>query len=337
MVFSDDGRYLTDIRVKSTRSWVLNGIGQADFVMAATDPKCRRTFLELGNLLLILHPSLPAWIGVIDKPRLWSNGTVSVRAYEIMKIMQWRRTPENTKLTGTAGAIAQTLVAIGNTEGDMRIRLSVISGDGTPREETMGDSAWVHLQRVRARANNDIVVTYSLTGGRLTAHAQWLAKAGTGEKPLVALVQNKNLEAGDLLSEDGDFYNDLLGKSDASSAGAQITSRVIDTVSINQFGLRQGKKIFYGNRVQGTLDANTAREVKVNGRPRRNASQVALDIGDTFKSLRLGAVLRSRLTAAGFMGDRPAFAANVRIFGMRYTDGAGRCEVMDQEDASGQF
>lgn len=338
MLFTNDGRYLTDIRVNSTRSWILNGIGQAEFTIAVTDPKCRRLYLDFGNLLLIQHEKLPDWIGVIDVPMVFQSGKVTVRAYEITKIMQWRRTPENTTFKGSAGRIASQLFACANEQGDTRMRLEIVSGGGSTRQELLGDSVWVHLDRIRQRANNDMVITPGYAGTRLIANVEWVARAGRGEKPLVSLVEGKNLENGNVtLTVDGDFYNDQLGVSDGATDDAKLFSNEDDPASISQYGLRQGKISFSNIQDQGSLDASVRKEIRINSVPRKIVSLVALDVGDTFKYLRLGTVFNTRLTTAGFTGDAIGYKTQTRVFGMRFTDGSGRCEILNQDSADGSF
>jgi hypothetical protein len=335
-VFSRNGTPLADLRTSVTRSWVLNGIGRAEFMLATNDPKCTRENIEFGNLVLVQHETLPDWIGVIHTPRQWFAGAVLVTAYEIIKITQWRRTPENQMLTGTAGQIFSQLIDIANSRVDTRLRSAVVSGDGTSRQETLSDSVWAHINRVRRRSNNDWLVNSGFIAGRLAANMTWRAMAG--DAPLQSLVEGYNIEFPQTpLAEDGEIYNDVLGQGEATTSGERIFSNAIAQDSISRFGLREIKKLFDGNSEQATLDTNTMAEAARVSRPIATSSLVALNVGQTFAACKLGNTLNVQFRTVGFGGSGTGYTANVRIYGMRYADNTGKLEIQTQESADGQF
>lgn len=329
-VFSNTGEALTTLRAAVKRSWVLGGIGQAQFQIAYTDPKCLQEYLEFGNYVLIQHETLPDWIGVIDTPRQWGVNAVTVNAYEVPMLWEWRVMPLKTTLNGTAGSIFEQLITLANDEGDTRIVPGSIYGDGVDRQEKLSDTAYQHIMNVRYRSGNDYKFRPTIQDRLLTIYADWVEYVG--ERPLVMLSEGHNIEANEnLLTEDGDIINDIYAYGDNTTSGTRLAARVFDDTSISRYGLRQKSQTFAGNTLLTTLTSNATSFVNNNKDPQRILRVRALNIGDTFSALRLGNVLNLTMQSVGFVRGQRGFSSDVRIYGISYNSGEGIAELIVKE------
>ena len=330
-VYNYRGEPLTTLRANVTCSWVLGGIGEATFDIAYTDPKCQQAYLEYGNLLLVEHSNLPPWVGVIDTPRAWKRSSVSVRAYDITKLWQWRNTTAGQLLKGTAGVLFNALVYIANAAGETCIRPGSIYSDGIDRQETLSDYVGKHIDTIRTRSGSDYQLRPVKDGqNRLLVYIDWVARVGVYCSAI--LTEGKNVESTDgVMSEEGTIVNQMVGYGDTTTAGKRLQSTKTDYASISQFGLRQGFTTFSGNTVQSTLDANTQAFLNANKTPARILKLKALDVGNTFANLSLGNTLRVNLFSIGFTNGGRGYSANVRIQGMKYVSNSQTVELIVTE------
>jgi len=330
-IYSKYGEPLTDIRAGVVRSWVLNGVGQAEFGIAYTDPKCRRAYFEFGNYVTIEHTNLPIWAGVIDTPRQWRGNYLTVRAYEMGYMLKYRRTTAGLKLTGKAGEIASDLVRLANEQGDTQLRVGEIYGGGSDREETLGDTAYSHMDAVRRRSGNEWTIIPDLDGKQLVGNFNWHYKAGRTVTE-IELTEKNTEKTSYTLSEEGEILNDIRGYGDAITSATRLVAYSQDYESMGRYGRRQGTKTYSGNRQQATLDANTAADVALRKNPEMVFQATALDVGSTFNALRLGNRIGVNVSGVGFTDDGLGYRSTVRIVGMRYSDFTDSVELITSED-----
>lgn len=330
-IYNNGGVPLTDIRASVIRSWVLNGIGQAEFEIAYTDTKCRRAYLEFGNLIKIEHTHLPDWVGVIDTPRQWREGKVLIRAYEMGKLLMWRISPASLKITGTAGDLVTQLLQIANEQGDTTLRIGDVYGGGGNREETLGDTIFTHLDGIQKRTGFEWTITPDSDGGSLTCNLNWHYKTGINV-PSPELTEKNTEKNSYTFSEEGDIVNDLTGYGDALTPTTRLTAFAADQTSIGQYGRRQAKKVYYGNRVQSTLDANVEADLVQKKDPIKVFQATVLNVNSVFNTLRLGNRINTNILGFGFTDDGKGYQSQVRILGMRYSDFSDKVELLTTED-----
>jgi len=91
------GKILTEVIADvGAVSWILDGIGRTRVTLPVTGPKATETNLQIGNrVYLEMDHGLPAWGGVLDMPRVWSQKTVGTACYGIEQLFQTRCTEKN--------------------------------------------------------------------------------------------------------------------------------------------------------------------------------------------------------------------------------------------------
>jgi len=333
MIYDQGGAALAEVEASVTRSWVLSDVGEAAVTLAITDAKCRQEVIEFGRLVVVEHDRLPAWVGVIDVPRDWSRMKVIVKSLSAEQIFHYRVPPAVKTLTGTAGALFAEMLAIANLQGDTLMRPGEIYLGGQTRQETINLTRLLaEIKRVSNRSGHEWGVTPEIgTDGRLTLRAHWWERRG-GMVDDLALEEGWNIEAtDDVLSEQGEIVNWLMGYGD----GATWASRPIvirqDDDSIARYGLHQDARAYDGVTSPATLEASVLADLARLKQPRRTFGLTALDVGNTFTRVGLGNILRLRLISTGFTGDASGLEATVRVRAMEYKEAENKLDLVVDE------
>jgi hypothetical protein len=320
-IFDREGFTVAEFRASVERSLVIGGEGRAEFNYPSRKTDIvNDKVLRFGNWLLVESDSLPAWVGVIDTPRAWSPRVVAVHAYTPDRVFGWRRGPLEEKLVGSAGAIFEKLIVKVNQPETTVIRAGDIWRGGVQMEETINPTPLAEdLQRIVERSGEE----YSFrpetdSSGRLVIYADWVQRLG--EDTTALLHEGKgggNIESlNDVFVEDGDIVNDVLAYGDGLSWKSKPTQIVSDPKSGQRYGLRQTSEAFSGVSNTTTLKNNGTERLQQSAETIKLFHVNALNVGDTYKYLRLGNRLALRLENIGFIGGGLGFETNVRIAGM---------------------
>ena len=332
-VFDKYGYGLGDIEANTTRSWVLNDVGRCDFDFAKTDTKCTPAYLEFGNILLITHEKLPAWVGVIYTPREWNNEAVNVTAYSAEWILSKRNTSQKV-VTGTAGTIFKSILNFSNAHplNDKPILPGSVFDGGVTIDEELKDDALTHVQNIAEASGNDFDVTHSLDiNGRLQLLGNWYEVRGiqTGEYFREGGGDGHNIElSSNIMTEQDDFYNEILGYGDAESSSTRILSVQYDDDSIRKYGLLQGITTLQSSNTPATVQEATKQYLQENREPKRVFDLSALDVGNTFKKLAVGNVWNTEIHSVGFLQNGFGASDQVRIIGMEYIDAVNKVRLI---------
>lgn len=304
-IFDRFGSPLAEIDAVCPRSWVLNGIGQAQLTIAKTDPKATERNLRFGNLVYIEHDRAPAWGGVLwpSAPRTWTDTAIHFAAIGPESILKRRRT----NFQGEQATL-QGLLGVANQAEDTRLRFA--EGSANPGLILEGNWYWPSVHAL-------ITVLATNTGyewgaeprldwtGRLLFDVAFYRRRGVERSQTLIEGVNVAKASGEspVVTEQGDIFNDVLAWGDATNTDrtAMINS---NQASINLYGLSQE------TIPAGTTDALTANEMSktelaARQFPRRTFKLSALDVNNTFDSLRLGDTLPVWLTRYGFTDNQP--------------------------------
>lgn len=320
-IFDRNGFPLAEFRASVERSLVISGEGRAEFNYPSRKTDVvNKDVLRFGNWLLVESDTFPPWVGVIDTPREWSPRVVAVHAYTPEKVFGWRRGPFEEKVTGSAGAIFEKLIAKVNQEEATIIRAGDIWSGGVQREETLNPTPLSEdLERLVERSGEEYQWRPETdASGRLIVYADWVQKLGADTTAL--LHEGKaggNIESlSNVVVEDGEIVNDLLAYGDGITWKSRPYVIVSDVDSILDYGLRQKAEEFSGVTNTNTLKNNGQTQVNISKDPERTYHINALNVGDTYKYIRLGNRLVLRLENMGFTGDGLGWEATIRITGM---------------------
>jgi hypothetical protein len=305
-------------------SWILNGIGRMQFSLAANNQKATDATLLPGNRILVeFDNGLPVWGGVIDLPRSWSDGVITVNAYTIEHLLQYRLTSRSTTFDGVpVGAIlARTLLEI-NSAWPEGITLGRTWLGGMPHYPRFHfKSAWDVCESIRRMESCDIVFEPVLENGMIFFNAHLLERWGEDKSDRYAFTEGANI-AGLSYTEQGPLVNSAV----AAGAGATWTERAViraeDSASIQRFGLRERLDIYADATYQTTLEMH-ARDRLAQAHPLRRFGLEVVDAEPApFGTYGIGDILRLEAASVGW-----GYSGQVRVIGMEYNDGVLKLAV----------
>lgn len=302
-IFTRAGFALADIDGQFPRSWKINDVGECSFMMATTDAKCSEQNLRYGNLLLVQSDRFVPWVGVIDTPRNWAPGIVTVKAYSAERILKYRRGSQVSAIKGTPGNIFDKIIATANAQNGTQFASGEVYYGGSSMAEKIDLSALLaELQRICVDYGREYDVTPALdANGRLTLTANFYLRRGAARQ---IVLDNANTEAADnmnVLSEQGDIFNDVLGYGNGLTWASKGTSIHVDSASQALYDVRQ-TTVNYDDDEQGSLDQKTTRHLQVSKKPRNVLTLSILDAANGW-DIRLGDVVPVQLVGYGFLAD----------------------------------
>lgn len=319
-IFDRQGFPLAEFRAAVERSLVIAAEGRAEFTYPSrkTDVVNEKV-LQYGNWLLVESSALPPWVGVIDLPREWSPRAGAVHAYTPERVFRQRRGPLEKKITASAGAHLEWLLTRTNEAEPTIIRAGNIWRGKRQLDETFNPSRLSEdLKRIQERSAEEYIWRPETDeSGKLVVYVDWVERLGDQTDAL--LHEGKgggNMERlNNVLVEDGEIYNDILAYGDGMAWGSKPKYTVTDPESISKYGLRQHSESFMGvTDVKGLQ--RVAEEFLVGKKnPRRTFHVNALNIGDTFKYIRLGNILKLQFENMGFSSG-VGLSTYARITGM---------------------
>lgn len=337
IVFDRSGKRIGFLRASVQRWWTLNEYGQATFEISVNDPKANAKYLRFGNWILIRHPKLPDWGGVIDTPRDWdySRGVITVTAYGGEYLLSFRR-PESGEhaqvLNGSPGANFTEIIAIANRAEDLNIRIGEIEDEKEARETkliaTNPSGLYDDVVALAEDAGFDWDISPALdSNGRMYWKANWRKHRG---KTRTFVLQDTLHLTGDLsLSEQGKIINDLLVVGDGNSSNKTPKSNPpVDDASRDSYGLRQGTETVSTKDSDSTLKATGEVRLAYWKQPRSTLTPTVLDVGAAFENIEIGDSIPVRLSRAGF-AEKGGFGwtGTARVTMMDYSDDENDLEV----------
>lgn len=321
--FDPDGLPIAEFRAAIPRSFAIGDEGRAQFIYPSRKTNIvNEKVLQFGNWLLIENTHLPPWVGVIDDPRTWATRTVTVSAYTPERVLGWRIGPLEEVVTGAAGQIFERILYYVNLSEKTIIQPGTLWRGGVRRSETLNPTPLnKDLQRLQERSREEYrwrpVVD---ANGRLSVFADWMELLG--EETSALLHEGRgggNIEAvGNILVEDGPITNEILAFGEGMSWQSKPHVRRQDASSISKYGLRQMSKEYAGVADLQTLAENGDAFLAQFKEPARSFKINALNVGDTFKYMRLGNRMPLRFESVGFYAGAQGYQTTVRIMGMSY-------------------
>jgi hypothetical protein len=323
-IFNIDGSVqVAQFQARVERSWAIGDESRATFTYSSRKTEIvNDDVLRFGNYVLLQNDALMDWVGVIDIPRKSGPRVVQVHCYSPEHVFGWRRGPLERTLTGSAGTIFANLLSYVNTAQPTPITSGSIWRGGPQREETINPTPLSEdLLRLYERSQEEYqwrpVVTDS---GRLLIYADWLERLGVDTPAL--LHEGKgggNLEAtSNILVEDGPIINDILAYGEGLTWNTKPNITVPAHDSIARYGLRQSAKEYQGVTSGATLKVHADKELAKFSEPPKTFTLTALNVGDTFKYIRMGNRMNLQFQNIGFSSGISGLEIKVRIIGAHY-------------------
>lgn len=314
-------------------SWILNGVGKSGIALSTSDSKCTEENLQIGNrLYLEFDNGLPAWGGVLDLPREWDGGTVSMTAYTIEQLLKTRKTRKtHAFFERPAGIIFRDLLIQEENEDPMGITIGSIWKGGRPHWPRYHyKSLWYVLDySIRRMERCDFMFTPYIDNGHIKFRADFYQEAGDDRSASVELIEGKNTAAGLRLREHGKIINSYYAVGEGSTWGPERTVIAArDLESIAKYGLREVGKVIPGVSQSATLVMHARQAIDQYSAPRKLFTLPVVNQEPAlFASYGVGDTIGCTLSSFGFNG----FQGTVRILGRELDPANGECELVVEE------
>lgn len=312
-------------------SWILCGIGKLRFNLATSDEKCRPDLLAFGNRVWVeFDNGLPPWAGVIDTPRSWSSGTVTVTAYTIEHLLRYRITDRGRYFsTAPVGAIFAALLQECEAEEPLNIKVGQCWYGGVLHSPAYHFKSlwWILSESLTKMERCEFEFVPMLRGGAISWTARLAEVVGEDRSAQFALVDGVNLEAGAAVDEQGDIVNVAVAVGAGTTWGSdRPISAVEDTESRGRYGLRAVAEQYGSVSQVETLERHARRRLLADAKPRLRFQVSALDTEPArFGAYRVGDILRCELSALwGWRG-------RVRVLAREYHPRSGTCSLVIEE------
>lgn len=295
-------------------SWVENKPGRLVFNMPLGHDGFAYKYLKWGVKVTAQFDWFkPLWVGFVEPPRKWQQGNIVVNCRSMEYIFHHRRQRDVTtegKLTaplllkGPGGALVKQILQIANSKRSTFIVAGNINMGGEERQETVDDLLDFHLTNIAKRTGSVWNVTANNVGGALQMYLNYFPQR---DRVIDYLIEEGvNLETqqtGDILVEDGDIPNDVLGTGDESVREEVLAFIAEDKTAMNQFGLRQTIVQFPGNVESGTIKENTVNYLRDNKEAIKSINPVLPYNEEVASRLMLNTMLPVRLHSVGFKAN----------------------------------
>lgn len=331
-----DGAFLTTLSATADRSWVMNDKGKCTLYLSTQDEKTIRAYMGERNLICITHEKLPMWAGVIETDQDWDDrGGVQFTAWSAASLWIGRCPTQGQVKAASPGALFEKLVAIGNEDEDLLIRVGEMYRGGGDAETILdGTNLLEVIKDLAARWDMEFEVAPKLSSrGALSFEANWHKRMGDVIDGF-SFVEDLNMKKTSRpLRVTRQVVNRLIGFGEASTDGDRPKATKTDAGSVNLFGLMEGTEDFDGVTDQTTVEEQTAARLLVLRLPKKIVNVNVLDVENAFKATRLGNRVNLRATSFGFRSrSGVGLETVVRIMSMRYLERSNVVEIKNQTE-----
>ena len=307
-------------------NWVANGVGSAEFTMAATDSKATRDNLQFGNFVLFSHPTLSKWGGFLSSPRQWGRYQMTVRAKSAEGMFERRLAPGAGEWSGAARGIFKKVIDRGNSQGDMNVVEGQIgSGSGVKTVELRRQRLSEVIDEIAG--GHDWWLEPELDSGN---DLQFLAnlKAQRGQNKSYPLIEGQNIALTSDVTEGGSLVNDVTAVGEGATEDIMPTGRAVNEESIALYGLTQAAE-FLSFAHEGPLLDKAKQKLKREAFPLFSFSaQLLTPLGsdglpnyEAWQQVKMGDSFPVVLDSAGFLGGGTGARMRARVMGMEYDSG----------------
>lgn len=326
VVFGLDHFSVGEFEAICDRGWMVYGSaatsGGGSTSITVSKEVLEKGWLQPGRMVLVEHPKLPAWAGVVDTP-ISLSAPALVSLYNAEYLLKLRTPDQTVKLTGTVAKVTKEMIALANAQEEMYLRMGDEGGSESYREETLdGRPFWDQLDAIWKRASTEVVFRADrnpTAGNRLYVHADLQSRTGIETNYLLVDGQDGNTRVENATLE-REIWNRVIGINDANSAKELLTSKVYrDEASINAFGLRS-KKVQFRVKVQSTLERNAEDYLIAYSRPVLVFKVRIMDVRDAFLACRPGNGVILHAANVVLPDGSRGWRGNARILAMAYNE-----------------
>jgi len=334
VVFGNGHKAEGEIAANLDRGWMLAGhpsvTGGGSTTLTLSDAEAIKPFMQFGRMLLVEHPTLPSWAGMIDPP--WKSLLpVEVAVYNAEYLLSLRAPESTVMIEGSVGYIVSRMVEMFNAPDDLFVRVGDISqAEPTRREETLdGRNYWEQLSALLERSGCEMQARAEKDGeGRLVIYLDISTRIGIDTGFLYFDGRNGNATFGDPVLN-GPIINRIIGIGDESGQSSRLTTvPFVDEDSKVLYRVRSEMVQFRDVREQSTLDRYSQTYLHSHAQPRFSFTINVVDKGDAFLNARLGNSALVQISSAYLPGGIRGWKGIARMVAMAYTESQNLLSVL---------
>lgn len=328
IIYGLDRKPLGEFVREVDRGWMLTGnpsvSGGGQTTLSLTSDLLAKHYWQLGHMVAIYHDKLPTWAGVIDTP--WDTGSLQVTCYNAEYLLNLRAPEQSLVLDGSVGSIIEQMLLYFNAGQDMFVRVgNTARADQTTRQVVLDQRTyWEQIKTLLTRAGCEMTTRIEKDAdGRLVVFLDIATLAGVDTGFLYVDGQDANAYFREARL-DGEIVNRVVGLGDESGQASRlITQPYFDEASIKLYGLRSRVVQFRDVRDQGTLDRYAEVYVHYSAYPKFSFLMDVLDKGDAYRNVRLGNLVRARISNANLPAGQQGWYGVARVLAMAYSESTG--------------
>lgn len=326
LVFDATNRVAGELSARVDRGWMITGnpsvTGGGSTTLTLSEAQASKPYWQFGRMIMIVHPKLPVWVGMIDPP--WNVAPpVSLAAYNAEYLLSLRAPEETSFFTGAVGEIAGRMLEKFNQGEDLFVRLGdTARADPTPREETLdGRTYWEQLVKLLERSGCEMTTrAVRDADGRLIVYLDIAQRLGEEDGFLFSDGLGGNATF-DQAVIDSEIVNRVVGIGDEISEESRLrTPPFQDTASSAVYRMRSRIVQFRDVREQATLNRYAEIYLASRASPRFQFAMRVQDQGEAFQHIRLGNVVMVHFARAILPGGVRGWRGRARILAMAYDE-----------------
>ncbi len=294
VVFDLNNKAVGEFDAQVNRGWMVYGNpgvdGGGQTTIDIPDSVAEQKWMQLGCMVLVQNPPLPAWAGVIDTP--WqATSPVQVTVYNSEYLFKLRAPESSTTLTGSVSGILSQIIAAMNTQEPLYLSLGRITDDRITRAHPIDQRTyWDQVIPLLENSGHEMILRPARdASNRLVIFADVGVNLGDDTGFLLDDGgPGKNMSVTDA-RVDGKIINRVRGVSGDSTADDQLQTEVIeDQASQDVYRTRSEIEQFRDITEQTTLENYTRTVLAVNKAPYIELAIEIQNKGDAFLNVKPG-------------------------------------------------
>jgi len=321
IVFDLNNNPVGQFNAECNRGWILLGnTGVSDggqtSVIIPTDV-AGQPWLQLGRMVLVEEPPLPAWAGVIDMP--WKvSPPVEMTFYNAEYLLSLRSAERSLAVVGPMASVIGEMIHLANEQEPMYISLGT-TGNVQDQKTIVIEQAniWDQMIKLLEDSGYEMVMRPQRdTHNHLSIFADIGLGLGVNTGFMLHDGDNGNMKVVDAVV-DGGAINRVRGISGQTSESEQLETDVFeDQASQNIYRTRSEVIQFRDVAQLSALNQYTQNYLSNVSMPYLNLTVDVLDIGDAFANLRAGNRLIAHASEIYLPGGKKGWRGTVRLLAM---------------------
>lgn len=319
ILYAQNGSSLGEMRINLDRTWAINNTGQSTAVLSAEN--AAKGWANFGRMVSVEHAKLAPWAGVIDTP--WqATLPAQMTVYNAGYLLHLRAPAASQTISGTTAGIVSKLIEQANQAEDLRLRVGEMDFDDSSRAEKFDRrDYWTLILELVIKAGYELQMRPGRDGlNRLVVYVDVQRRVGADTGYLLHDGEAANIEVSDA-QVDGELWNCVTGIGSQQIPMVGNTQR--DEKSIAAYRLRSETKQWQGADAKTVLNSYALVEI-ARAQPKLTLKVNGLDVGDTFKQLRLGNTFIVHASQIYLPGGVKGWRGSARITAMAYNEATNK-------------